>query len=82
MSNLTQIRKVENSQRKKRLRILWLCFAAILVVLPMLTSKFGITILTQICVASVFALAYNMLLGQGGMLSFGHAVYFGLGGYI
>ncbi len=29
----------------------------------------------------IFALAYNMLLGQGGMLSFGHAVYYGLGGY-
>ena len=29
----------------------------------------------------IFALAYNMLLGQGGMLSFGHAVYFGLAGY-
>ncbi|PCI85364.1 MAG: branched-chain amino acid ABC transporter permease [Hyphomicrobiales bacterium] len=81
MSNLTQIRKAENIARKKRLRILWLCFAVILVVLPLLATKFGLTILTQICVASVFALAYNMLLGQGGMLSFGHAVYFGLGGY-
>ena len=30
----------------------------------------------------VFALSYNMLLGQGGMLSFGHAVYFGLGGFM
>ena len=29
----------------------------------------------------IFALSYNMLLGQGGMLSFGHAVYFGLGGF-
>ncbi|QAU36049.1 branched-chain amino acid ABC transporter permease [Janthinobacterium sp. 17J80-10] len=31
--------------------------------------------------AMVFALSYNMLLGQGGMLSFGHAVYSGLGAY-
>jgi branched-chain amino acid transport system permease protein len=29
----------------------------------------------------IFALAYNMLLGQGGMLSFGHAVYMGMGGF-
>jgi branched-chain amino acid transport system permease protein len=29
----------------------------------------------------IFALSYNMLLGQGGMLSFGHAVYSGLGAY-
>ena len=30
----------------------------------------------------IFALSYNMLLGQGGMLSFGHAVYSGLGAYV
>nr|WP_255552213.1 branched-chain amino acid ABC transporter permease [Maritimibacter dapengensis] len=30
----------------------------------------------------VFALSYNMILGKGGLLSFGHAVYFGLGGYL
>jgi branched-chain amino acid transport system permease protein len=33
-------------------------------------------------VAIIFALSYNMLLGQSGMLSFGHAVYSGLGAYI
>ena len=32
-------------------------------------------------IAAVFALSYNLLLGQTGLLSFGHAVYFGLGGY-
>ena len=30
----------------------------------------------------IFALSYNMLLGQTGLLSFGHAVYFGLGGFV
>ena len=42
---------------------------------------FHITMLNQMGVLIIFALAYNMLLGQGGMLSFGHAVYFGLAGY-
>ena len=32
-------------------------------------------------IAIIFALSYNMLLGQSGMLSFGHAVYSGLGAY-
>ncbi len=32
-------------------------------------------------IATIFALSYNLLLGQTGLLSFGHAVYFGLGGY-
>ena len=38
--------------------------------------------LTQIGVAIVACLSYNMLLGQGGMLSFGHAVYTGLGSFV
>ena len=29
----------------------------------------------------IFSVAYNMLLGQTGLLSFGHAIYFGLAGY-
>ena len=29
----------------------------------------------------IFSVAYNMLLGQAGLLSFGHAIYFGLAGY-
>ncbi len=33
-------------------------------------------------IAVIFALSYNMLLGQGGMLSFGHAVFYGLGGFV
>lgn len=64
---------------------LWLAAVAVAVavVLPWLfTSGFALTIMSQMGVLIVFALAYNMLLGQGGMLSFGHAVYFGLAGYV
>src|SRR5947207_857578 len=38
--------------------------------------------MNQMGIAVVFALSFNMLLGQGGLLWFGHAVYFGLGGFI
>ena len=37
--------------------------------------------LSQIGYASIICLSYNMLFGQGGMLSFGHAVYSGLGAF-
>jgi branched-chain amino acid transport system permease protein len=37
--------------------------------------------LSQMGIAVIFALSYNMLLGQTGLLSFGHAVYFGLGAF-
>ena len=38
--------------------------------------------LSQMGIAIVACLSYNMLLGQGGMLSFGHAVYTGLGTFV
>ena len=63
----------------------WLLLAAALVVLPLvpgLDSNFMRSLLSQMSIAAVFALSFNMLLGQTGLLSFGHAVYFGLGGYI
>lgn len=62
----------------------WIGAAALLAVLPWipgLQSDFGRSLLSQMGIAAVFALSYNILLGQTGLLSFGHAVYFGLGGY-
>ena len=38
--------------------------------------------LSQMGIAIVACLSYNILLGQGGMLSFGHAVYTGLGSFV
>ncbi|MDE0344225.1 MAG: branched-chain amino acid ABC transporter permease [Boseongicola sp.] len=60
----------------------WIGGAIVLIALPhVFSSGFALTLMSQIGLLIVFALAYNMLLGQGGMLSFGHAVYFGLAGY-
>jgi len=62
----------------------WLATFAALVLLPLvpgLNSDFGRSLLTQMAIAAVFALSYNVLFGQTGLLSFGHAVYFGIGGY-
>ncbi|MEL7093419.1 MAG: branched-chain amino acid ABC transporter permease, partial [Pseudomonadota bacterium] len=60
----------------------WLLAGALLLVLPFIfTANSAITIMNQMAITIIFALAYNMLLGQGGMLSFGHAVYAGVGGF-
>jgi len=60
----------------------WLLAVLLIVTLPVLfPSGSAITILNQMAITIVFALSYNMLLGQGGLLSFGHAVYMGLGGF-
>jgi branched-chain amino acid transport system permease protein len=62
----------------------WLVAALVLLVLPYvpgLNTDFGRSLLSQMGIAAVFALSFNVLLGQTGLLSFGHAVYFGLGAY-
>ncbi|HWI81239.1 branched-chain amino acid ABC transporter permease [Ramlibacter sp.] len=63
--------------------IIWTLFALLLVVAPMVfTSSLSHTMLSQMGIAIIVCLSYNMLLGQGGMLSFGHAVYSGLGSFL
>ena len=63
--------------------VVWGGFALVLLVAPLIfTSGLALTMLSQIGIAIVACLAYNMLLGQGGMLSFGHAVYSGLGAFV
>lgn len=62
---------------------IWLGAIIVCAVLPrMFHSGFSISLLSQMGIAIIFALSYNMLLGQGGMLSFGHAVYYGVGGFL
>ena len=61
----------------------WIVSTLILIILPFIFTGGGsVTIMNQIGITIVMAMSYNMLLGQGGMLSFGHAVYMGLGGFI
>jgi branched-chain amino acid transport system permease protein len=63
--------------------LVWGGFAVVLAVAPLFfTSGLGMTVLSQMGIAIIACLSYNMLLGQGGMLSFGHAVYTGLGAFV
>jgi len=62
---------------------LWFAAAAALLLLPKIFSSGGsLTTFSLIGISIIFALSYNILLGQTGMLSFGHAVYYGLGGFL
>src|ERR1700742_1444415 len=62
---------------------IWVIAAAALVVLPLMFSSGGsLTSFSLIGIAIIFALSYNILLGQTGLLSFGHAVHYGLGGFL
>lgn len=55
--------------------------AAALLALPFALSEFWTFIAIEILAFALYAASFNLLLGYGGMLSFGHAAYFGVGGY-
>ncbi len=60
----------------------WVMLVVVFLVLPhVFTQSFALSLMTQMGIAIIFALSYNMLLGQVGLLSFGHAVYYGLGAF-
>ena len=65
-----------------RRMLLWGATAGVMIALPLVFRQgFALSMLSQMGIAIIFALSYNMLLGQSGMLSFGHAVYSGLGAF-
>ena len=68
----------------QRLKDYWLVFLvlAALVALPALVNKFYLGLLIEVFVLAVFAMSYNLLLGYSGIISFGHAMFFGLGAYV
>ncbi|CAP44257.1 branched-chain amino acid ABC transporter permease [Bordetella petrii] len=55
--------------------------ALVLAALPFLLSQGLLNAAIQMLIAALFASAYNLLCGQAGMLSFGHAAYFGVGAF-
>jgi branched-chain amino acid transport system permease protein len=58
---------------------------AALVLLPLYVeftgNRFLLTLFTRIIILAMAAVSLNLILGYGGMMSFGHAVYLGIGGY-
>lgn len=65
----------------KRGAVLALCGALALGALPLALSDFWIFIAIEVLAFSLYAVSFNVLLGYGGMLSFGHATFFGVGAY-
>ncbi|WKL18221.1 ABC transporter permease [Comamonas testosteroni] len=62
----------------------WAALLAMLVLFPLVAGESGSyasVLLTDIFVAALFAASLHFILGPGGMHSFGHAAYFGLGAY-
>lgn len=63
--------------------VIWGLYALVMLIAPLLlTSSLSHTMLSQMGILIIVCLSYNILLGQGGMLSFGQAVYSGLGAFV
>lgn len=61
----------------------WAAYVVVLLTAPLLfRQNASLSLLSQMGTMILLGLSYNMLLGQGGMLSFGHAVYSGLGAFV
>ena len=59
--------------------------AAVLLVagafMPFVLKQYHLNMLNEIIIFSLYAVSYNLLLGYAGLLSFGHAAFFGLGAF-
>ncbi|GGC48169.1 ABC transporter permease [Siccirubricoccus deserti] len=54
---------------------------ALALLLPPFAGNYALTVLTDIAIFVLFAASLHLIMGPGGMASFGHAAYFGLGAY-
>jgi branched-chain amino acid transport system permease protein len=69
--------KENTSNTKTRSRVIWVTLAVFLIAPHIISTP----LTTEILIFGLFALGFNLLLGYTGILSFGHAAYFGIGCY-
>ncbi len=66
-------------------KILWIAGVVALVVLPAITSAldqpYYLELARRVLILAIAAVSLDLILGYGGMVSFGHAAYLGIGGY-
>jgi len=62
-------------------RLLGWLTVVVLAVLPWVLARHQLSLLTDLLIFGLFALSLDLIMGYTGMVSFGHAAYFGLGAY-
>ncbi len=65
----------------KRLRLLGVVFLIMILLLPIVAGTFHLILITEIAIFALGAMSLYFMMGPGGMLSFGHAAFFGGGAY-
>jgi branched-chain amino acid transport system permease protein len=60
----------------------YLLILAVLVVVPLLVGTYTQGMITKVLIFALFAMSLDVIMGYTGLVSFGHAAYFGLAGYV
>ncbi len=55
---------------------------AALIAVPLSVGSFQQTLMTKVLIFALFAMSLDLLMGHTGLISFGHAAFFGMGGYV
>jgi branched-chain amino acid transport system permease protein len=58
-----------------------IALVALVALLPLVVGNYGLGVAAEILIFVLFAMSLHLMMGVGGMVSFGHAAYFGLGAY-
>lgn len=64
-----------------RLAVFLIAVVAALALVPLLGNAFHVTLMTKVAALAIFAMSLDLLLGVAGLVSFGHAAFFGLAAY-
>lgn len=62
-------------------RVFWVAILVFVAIYPKLFGIYFTNVFVSFAIFALFAVSFNLLLGFTGLLSFGHAMYFGMGGY-
>jgi branched-chain amino acid transport system permease protein len=65
----------------ERHRLLFIFVLGALIAMPWVLGGYNLRLLTEAIIFSLYAVSYNLLLGYAGLLSFGHAMFFGVGAF-
>jgi branched-chain amino acid transport system permease protein len=67
--------------KRKSVPLIIIALFAAGALMPALLKQYYLNMLTEILIFSLYAVSYNLLLGYAGLLSFGHAMFFGLAAF-
>ncbi len=60
----------------------WAIVVIFLAICPLFFSAYNVSMMSKVLIYALFAASLDIIMGYGGMRSFGHAAFFGLGGYV